>query len=77
MRLDEILFCLFITMGTPLIAALWFLGSIFLYIKCPKESVEKKKKWRKHMIISGVVAVLLVSAFIWLVIQFSQAIEHM
>lgn len=76
MRLDVIEFCLMITMGTPVIAVLWFLGSIFFYIKCPKESAEKKSK-RRGMIASGVVAVLLVSAFIWLIIQFSQAIEHM
>lgn len=77
MRMDEVLFCLIMTMGTPIIAVLWFLGNIFFYIKCPKKEEEKKKARLKKLIISAIVAVLFVSAFIWLVIQFSQAIEHM
>lgn len=77
MSADVFMFCTTFTMGTPFIAVLWFLGSLFFYIKCPKEQVEEKKAKRKSMIISGIVAVLLAAAFIWLVIQFSQAIEHM
>ena len=61
----------------PIRAVIWFLVSIILYIKCPKEERKEKKRRLIEMIVSGVAAVFLVSALIGLIILLSRALEHM
>lgn len=66
-----------IMLGTPIMAVIWFIGNIILYIKCPKEMIKEKKGYLIEMIVSGIVAVFFVSALIGLIILFGRAGEHM
>lgn len=83
MELSELIVPLLLEIGTlfiliaPFVSVLWFLTSMILFIVCPKDSVEKKKSRKKKMIVSGIVTVVLVSAFIGLLVAFSRAMEHM
>lgn len=61
----------------PLAILIWFIVSLVLFIKCPDEDTDRRKKLKIMLIVSGVVLGLLILAIIALIIILSLAIMNM
>lgn len=61
----------------PLAAIIWFIYDVAMFVKCPKEQVEKRKRKFWAMIGSGTVVVFYVGVLIGLMVLLSSAVEHM
>lgn len=61
----------------PLAILVWFIVSLVLFIKCPDEDADRRKKLKVMMIISSVVFGLLILAIVALVVILSLAIMNM
>ena len=61
----------------PLAIMVWFIVSFILFIRCPEEDADRKKKLKVMLIVSGVVLGLLILAFVALIIILSLAIMNM
>ena len=61
----------------PLAILVWFVVSLVLFIKCPDEDTERRKKLKIMMIISSVVFGLLILAIAALIVILSLAIMNM
>ena len=61
----------------PLAVLVWFIVSLVLFIKCPDEDTDRRKKLKVMMIISSVVFGLLILAIVALIVILSLAIMNM
>lgn len=61
----------------PLAIMVWFIVSFILFIRCPEEDTDRRKKLKVMMIISSVVFGLLILAFVALIVILSLAIMNM
>lgn len=68
---------LFIIFGLPLVSLIWFIFDLVLFLKCPKEEREKRRRYRNQLIISGILAFVFIGGVSLLMYWFSQAMRHM
>ena len=61
----------------PLAILIWFVVILVLFIKCPDEDTDRRKKLKVMMIISSVVFGLLILAIVALIVILSLAIMNM
>ncbi|MCH5348360.1 MAG: hypothetical protein J1E40_03485 [Oscillospiraceae bacterium] len=61
----------------PLAILIWFIVSLVLFIRCPDEDTDRRKKLKIMLIISSVVFGLLILAIIGLIVILSLAIMNM
>ena len=61
----------------PLAILVWFIVSLVLFVKCPDEDTDRRKKLKIMMIISSVVFGLLILAIAALIVILSLAIMNM
>ena len=61
----------------PLAIMVWFIVSFILFIKCPEEDTDRRKKLKVMLIISSVVFGLLILAVAALIVILSLAIMNM
>ncbi len=66
-----------ILFGVPLASIAWFIYDLVLFLKCPKEEVEKRKKCRIQMILSAILALFFVGTVTSVIYFFSRAVQHM
>lgn len=68
---------LIIVFGIPFTSVVWFIFDLILFLRCPKEKTERRKKYRNQTILSAVLAFLLVGSVSLLIYWFSQVVQHM
>lgn len=61
----------------PLAILIWFIVSLVLFIRCPDEDTDRRKKLKIMLIISSVIFGLLILAIIGLIVILSLAIMNM
>lgn len=66
-----------IFIGVPLASLVWFIVDLVLFLKCPKEDKEKRRKCRIQLILSGILAFIFVGGIMLLLYIISRAVEHM
>lgn len=66
-----------ILFGVPLASVAWFIFDLVLFLRCPREEMERRKKYRNQTILSAILAFLLVGGVSLLVYWFSRAVQHM
>ncbi len=68
---------LIIIFGLPLVSLIWFIFDLVLFLKCPKEEREKRRRYRNQLIISGILAFVFIGGVSLLMYWFSQTMRHM
>lgn len=68
---------LIIVFGIPFTSVVWFIFDLILFLRCPKEKTDSRKKYRNQTILSAVLAFLLVGSVSLLIYWFSQVVQHM
>lgn len=68
---------LIIFFGAPVMSLGWFIFDLVLFLKCPKEDTEKRRKCRIQLILSGILAFIFVGGVILLLYILSQPVWHM
>lgn len=63
--------------GIPLLALIWFGVSLTLFLRTPKENLERRKTRRILVICSGAVLCVTLGALLALMLLFAMAIRHM
>ena len=61
----------------PIGVIIWFIVNTVMFFKCPKEQVEKRKRCKTLMIVSGILSGLFILGYGVLIICFSIALSHM
>ena len=61
----------------PLALIAWFVVSLVMFLRCPKEETEKRKNWRFSLIISSVIIGLAAVCLVALMVLFAMAIMFM
>lgn len=68
---------LIIFFGLPLVSLIWFIFDMVLFLRCPKDEKEKRRRYRNQFIMSGILAFVFIGGVSLLMYWFSQAMEHM
>lgn len=68
---------LIIFFGLPLVSLIWFIFDLVLFLRCPKDEKEKRRRYRNQSIMSGILAFVFIGGASLLMYWFSQAMEHM
>ena len=55
----------------------WFIASLTLFLRMPKEDTEKRENRKTLTIVSGIIAGVMLAAILALVILLSVALTHM
>lgn len=63
--------------GLPLVSLIWFIFDLVLFLRCPKDEKEKRRRYRNQFIMSGILAFVFIGGVSLLMYWFSQAMEHM
>lgn len=66
-----------IFIGVPLASLVWFIVDLVLFLKCPKEDKEKRRKCWIQLILSAILAFIFVGGVTLLMYIISQAVQHM
>ncbi len=68
---------LIIFFGLPLVSLIWFIFDLVLFLRCPKDEKEKRRRYRNQLIMSGILAFMFIGGVSLLMYWFSKAMEHM
>lgn len=68
---------LIIFFGAPVMSLGWFIFDLVLFLKCPKEDKEKRRKCRIQLILAAILAFIFVGGVTLLLYMLSQATWHM
>lgn len=63
--------------GAPVMSLIWFIIDLVLFLKCPKEDKEKRRKCRIQLILAAVLAFIFVGGTALLLYIATQVAWHM
>lgn len=61
----------------PVVSLGWFIVDLVLFLKCPKEDKEKRRKRGIQLVLAAIVAFIFVGGVTMLLYMLSQAVQHM